>query len=242
MGTSTGYKMPTGGEWTPLKREATRFVKDSGGGGTPKPHTLVNRYVGSMAISGGFGGAGGPAPTVSRVGQSLGNFFARVGTVGLAGALREIGLGHLVGKSAMEVASALVEALVGPASTLDDAAARAACDDLQQVLLGDAGPGEVEQAYEAAVTAQGLDGILWQFLEFYIYERFLRDFYEAWEKAVGRSQAAAGLDGVKSYIEEALQREMSSGKVTAQSWDPQDGGLVVQEIIAEVCHVFGATP
>jgi acetyl-CoA acyltransferase len=32
MGTSKGYSMPTGGDWTPLKQEATKFVKEDGQG------------------------------------------------------------------------------------------------------------------------------------------------------------------------------------------------------------------
>lgn len=241
MGTSTGYQVPTGGDWTPLKTEATRFVKK---GGTPK--TLVSRYLNSVANSGGFGGGGGGRgggthQAASRVGQNIGNFFARVGTVGLAGALQEFGLGYLVGKSAMEIAAALLEELAGPANTLDDAAARAACDDLQQELLRDVKPDEVESVFVNAVNAQGLDGILSQFLGFYIYQRFVRDFYETWQQKVGQSQAANCLKDVKSYIQEALQRDMITGQVTAQNWNSGSSNQTTQTILAEVCLVFGVT-
>ena len=30
MGTSSGYKMPKGGNWTPLKNDATDFVQGTG--------------------------------------------------------------------------------------------------------------------------------------------------------------------------------------------------------------------
>ena len=44
MGTSKGYKMPSGGNWEPLKREATDFVKNDGAGSVA-PKTLLRDYV-----------------------------------------------------------------------------------------------------------------------------------------------------------------------------------------------------
>lgn len=70
MGTSTGYNMPTGGDWTPLKREATKFVKDGGGGSgsnrNPVPpekllSDFLRTYAGGGGGTGGGRGAGGTA-------------------------------------------------------------------------------------------------------------------------------------------------------------------------------------
>jgi hypothetical protein len=50
MGTSKGYNMPTGGDWTPLKREATRFVKEGEGGGNSQPQSPIPKPIAPEAL------------------------------------------------------------------------------------------------------------------------------------------------------------------------------------------------
>jgi len=52
MGTSTGYDMPRGGDWTPLKHEATKFVKDDGTpGGNPNPVQPRRYFLTSLELA-----------------------------------------------------------------------------------------------------------------------------------------------------------------------------------------------
>lgn len=83
MGTSRGYKMPTGGNWTPLKNDATDFVQGTGG---PEitPGNLVTDFI---RVSGGFKGlrkgSGGSAPIGSGGAGSGGS--GRPGSSGRSG-------------------------------------------------------------------------------------------------------------------------------------------------------------
>lgn len=105
MGTSTGYDMPKGGDWTPLKRDATKFVKDDGApSGNPnpvQPEALLSNFLktcvtgGANARVGAGGGAGGGGATPGgggggggngRGGGSGGRSFGRAAR-GTAGAL-----------------------------------------------------------------------------------------------------------------------------------------------------------
>src|SRR5579862_5570553 len=155
MGTSKGHKMPTGGDWGPLKREATDFAQNIGTKPRP-PQPLLRRYLRVVSNAGarskagkggqpgdGAGGGGGGGRTRNfgagvATGQAVGGFFSRVGQVGLSEALREIGLSELVGKPAAEVSVALLDKLTGPGSTLDQAAARAALVELNEEVLAGA--------------------------------------------------------------------------------------------------------
>src|SRR5439155_7732313 len=112
MGTSRGYKMPTGGSWTPLKNEATDFVQGAGsteiapsslvanfiratgglagllrGHGGAAPLSGVTKGAGSKAKGRGGGGAAGGAGTgtSAAVGtaRNLGGFLSSVADVGL---------------------------------------------------------------------------------------------------------------------------------------------------------------
>src|SRR5262249_39312291 len=119
MGTSKGYGMPTGGEWTPLKREATQFAND-GGQGPVLPQTLLRDYLaasgGARALASGTGGGGGGSAgagtrggrggrssggggrtgqAARRVARSVGGFLSNVASVGLAGCGKTANEGHL---------------------------------------------------------------------------------------------------------------------------------------------------
>src|SRR5690242_9582526 len=110
MGTSKGKGMPTGGAWTPLKREASKFVRNNqaNSGSTPTPDNLLRLYFGARGGSGGGGGGGaggsggGFGGAAQRAGQALGGFLSNVQNVGLSEALRDIGLAHLINKSFSE--------------------------------------------------------------------------------------------------------------------------------------------
>src|ERR1700723_591745 len=62
MGTSRGYKMPTGGNWTPLKNEATDFVQGTGSKEIT-PGDLITDFIRAAGgLKGLLRGNGGSAP------------------------------------------------------------------------------------------------------------------------------------------------------------------------------------
>src|SRR5690242_6296936 len=106
MGTSRGYRLPTGGNWGPLKTDATQFVQ-APGASAATPKSLLRDYVrangGSTGIisgrgSGGRGGRGGGRRSggAVRTAQALGGFLSSAASGGLGLALTELGLGHLI--------------------------------------------------------------------------------------------------------------------------------------------------
>ena len=204
--------MPTGGDWGNLKREATAFARKLGSEPV-SPASLLRDYirvkthhqaslsglgVGSVSVGSGKGGGGGGGGGGGRafaagagVAQNVGGFLSRVTEAGLRDALREVGLEKLSGRPAAEVAAALLDALAGPASTLDQAAARQALADLNEELLAGAKTFEdVEAVLNQAVDERGLGEILGTFLGLYVYECFCRDFYERLVARVGSEKAA----------------------------------------------------
>ena len=80
--------MPKGGNWEPLKNNATNFIKQSGQGSV-SPTSLINSYIkangGTQAISQGRGGGGkrssvhyGIGGSAIRTGSKLGSFLSSV--------------------------------------------------------------------------------------------------------------------------------------------------------------------
>lgn len=170
----------------------------------------------------------------------MGGFLSRVADVGLSDALREIGLGHLVGRSASELAAGLLDALAGPASTIDDAAVRSAVSELKDELLREAlTPEDVERALTTSLDDLGLSSILMRFFGLYIYERFCRDFYERWVKAVGTAAVGSSLKRIKAYINSALGSKLAMRNVASVDWRGDEGAHVIVQVLADTCAVFG---
>ena len=261
MGTSKGYKMPSGGDWEPLKREATAFAKGNGAGSVV-PKTLLRDYLkvrstsagsGNSGSTGSLGGAsGGSGGGVGRRGgrarsfgagvstaQRLGGFISRVGEVGLSEALREVGLQDLVGKPAAEISAALLDKLAGPASTLDQAAARDALVVLNDELLSQAETfAELEQALAKIMDEGGIFGILLRFFGHYIYQCFCTDFYERFVKKVGSSRAAESLKSIRDYIHHAIRDKLAGTDVKKFNWNGNDGRRISEQVLGDVCDIF----
>ena len=107
MGTSTGYNMPAGGDWTPLKREATKFVKDDGGGSGNNPNPvspekLLSDFLRTYASGGGGAAGAGGAGGTTGGGQGRGG-GGRGGSRGGSGG----GTGRSFGRAARGTGRAL---------------------------------------------------------------------------------------------------------------------------------------
>ena len=279
MGTSKGYQMPTGGNWTPLKKDATDFVQGTGnekvnpgnlvtgfiratggfkgmlrgnGGGAPSSGagggvstTKTPRKGGHKAGAGGGSGSGGRVAKASAAvgtARNLGGFLSSVDAVGLAQALRDRGLDSVVGKSAADVADALLDEFAGPASTLDNALARESLAEIRDELLTDAESFEdVEQRLNGAIDELGIFGILVSFFGHYIFKNFCRNFYEDWVKRVGDAKAAASLTQIKDYVTSSLRTKLAGKKVSEVDWYKGDGKQFVEEVLKETVEVFGVT-
>ena len=255
--------MPKGGEWETLKRGATRYVKAGEdadkGEGNATPETVLANFVRAIrdsapsygigsaggVTSGGSGGGGSGGTTAissgsaQKVAVSLGNFLSSVGTSGLGTALTQIGLADLIGQSANQIASALLDKFAGPASTIDDQAARLACDDLRKELLENAVTAEdVENALTQKMDFNGLGGILMRYFSLYIFRSFCTGFYEVWVKKVGVAQAKSKLASIKKYMDVRLKGKMKNTDVTAFNWKGKQGQQLMSQILGDTCKVF----
>ena len=272
MGTSRGYKMPKGGNWTPLKNDATDFVQGTGSKDVT-PGNLVTDFIratgglkglmrgnggsapsvvgggvargsgkrGGSAGSGGSGSGGGGSAAIGTA-RNLGGFLSSVSEGGLENALRERGLGDVVGKSASEVADTLLDEFAGPASTLDNALARESLAEIRDEILKDAVTFEdVEKQLNTALDELGVFGILASFFGHYIFKMFCRNFYEEWVKKVGEAKASSGLSHIKNYITSSLRSKLAGRKVEKVDWKKNEGRQIAENVLTETLEVFGET-
>jgi hypothetical protein len=267
MGTSRGYKMPKGGNWTPLKNEATDFVQGTGsaditpaslltsfiraagglaglmrghGGAAPSGSGAIRPGAGTKGGTGG-GAAGGTSAAVGTA-RNLGGFLSSVADVGLEKTLRDRGLESVVGKSAADVTDALLDEFAGPASTLDNALARESLAEIREEILSDAATFEdVEKELNAAIDELGIFGILASFFGHYIFKMFCRNFYEEWVKKVGEAKAGSSLKEIEEYIRSSVRTKLTGQKVTSADWKKDEGKQITENVLKETLEIFGVT-
>lgn len=249
MGTSKGYQAPTSPQWRQLKAEVTR-ASSAGGISDAQGRQILGNFVrtngGSHGMSGGGGGAGGGSGTgraARRSGVNFARFAGAVASQGLSKALDSIGLGHLIGKSAGEIAHTLVNELCGDGSTLEEVDARKAMSDLNSKLLENATTyEEVVQTLEQQMRPESLGPLLFQFFGYYLYHRFCRIFFERLVRKHGEETAATFLGSIQNLISSLLKAKTFGRDLMRVAWVGQEGQTMAQEIFQVTLEVFEQYP
>jgi len=242
--------MPKGGDWTPLKNNATNFVRE-GGQGSISPGRLLGGYLqangGAQALSRGTGGGGKRGSSRHGIGSSarttitkLGGFLSGVASKGLDNTLRDFGLDDLIGKTATEVCSGLLQEFTSEAKTLDEFATRAAFDNiLTDLFEKDEQYEDIEDSINQALDEKGLLQIMGEFFGHYLYELFCRDFYEDWQKKVGANQAKNSLKQVKDCIFSEVRSKLVDKSYNTSDWTGKEGQELADQIMQDTLNIFG---
>lgn len=261
MGTSKGYVAPTGGSWTKLKRDVSRFARDVGAGPPPSaPPDRPNPRIGDLlaqlvAALGGAsvvasagrtaGSAAGGASLIgggaARTGAEFGGFATAVAEAGLDEALRRFDLDGLDGRPADEVIDAIAERLSDVPSGLDEAAAREALIKVTDELRGDASSlPELEVAYRRAMEAYGVHGLMWRYFGYYLYVLFCERFAERLARDPDRTDSVSVSSQVREYILLAVESRAVGREVGGIDWSGPEGIAISEAILAETLHIFEA--
>jgi hypothetical protein len=241
MGTSKGYELPTDPQWAQLKGDVTRTSRH---GSIPESEArrLLGRYIGT---NGGAremargGGALGGTQAAQRAGRNLAGFASAVANRGLDQALREFGLGHLIGRSAKEIAFSLVDELCGDGSTLDEVDARNAMSDLNKEMLEDADTYEdVVARLGERMRAQSLGNLLLRFFGYYLYHQFLRSFYERLVRKHGGNTTDGFLGSIRRFIASKLRYETYERNLVTIDWRGSEGQRIINNVLQRTLEVF----
>lgn len=241
MGTSTGYSLPTRGNWSTLKGRVTEFGKAPSAGGGP------GGVLGSHRDAFGFGqtgrGAGGSragsaaSRTAVRAASLLGALVADIGRLGRDEALREHGLSNLEGKSVEQIIDMLTDYLVEGNGALEDGILQnAAARFWEEVFADDAS----FESLDKLATAAGLEACLKHFFECFILEHFLAAHYESLLKSCGSPASAdLRLKTIRDWIKTHLEAAMHGRELASVNWNEPEGKTLVREILETAWEVVG---
>ena len=236
MGTSTGYSLPTSGNWPNVKRDVTSLGR-SGVADTGTIGRLMSDYV---QAHGGYQRAAQQMSAASHAGAKLAGFLAGVQQSGLTQSLIDVGLGQLVGQSAPNVLRGLTDYLVGPGSLLEEDIVRWAFFEYLDEMFGRCDYDELDTALSRLLERESIGTILRRVFSLCIYRRFRAHFSERLMKAANSIRAAHRLfRDIKEFILGKLDVLTHGRDLIEVDWRGSEGEELSRDALASTWRVFG---
>lgn len=237
MGTSTGYSLPTTGNWPTVKGDVTAL----GQSGIASPMHISRIMSGYIQAQGGAVAAAQQSPMASRAGAKIGGLFTGIGANGFTQTLQNIGLGEFVGKSASEVMRGLTDYLVESGSLLDQALVREAFQDYRDEVIGHCDTyEELDAIFSRLVEINGVGENIKRFFGYFIFRKFRRDFEERLMQVVSSVRASKQLlRDIKAYIFDRLSALTHKRDYREVNWRGYEGVQLAEDILASAWRVFG---
>jgi hypothetical protein len=234
MGTSKDFPGSTGGGWTGFKRAATRLARDGPG----DPRAVAAVVARNAEAFGGATAAAASAIAGRRAAQQVGRLLGGIASGGgLTPTLEELGLGEFIGRSPLELISALSDAIGGDGATLEENAAREALVFVLLELFGDA------QTYEdleaLALDADAVRDNFAKFIARYVYLRLLPMLDQRLVQRGDQEAAAQTERAVWEYTLEQTRLHLAETDVVGLDWHSPEADALAGDILRGVYGVFG---
>lgn len=245
MGTSKSYSearkamMPN---WKELSNNVTRSC-DGGNVSREKLNNILGNYTsligganrsgrGNSKIAGRSG-----IKTAKKLGSFIGGFIASGGD--LSQTLSQTGLTDLTGKSVDDIVNHLIEYCSGPASTIDDRAAKEASRILMEEMVGEASNiQELEENLKATFDNESLEDVMIKYFGYYILEHLSSMFYEHLVKEKGKSDCSNLFRQIKDYIFVELEQVNRNTPLNSIDWGGNEADRLIKNIQENVLTVF----
>jgi hypothetical protein len=145
----------------------------------------------------------------------------------------------LIGQSAQEVVAGLIDALVGPDSTINDDLAHEALCILRREQLAEAQTADdVERILKETLGRVEVSGLIMQFYGHYLFAMFCRDFYERLQLKIGPDAADRCIESVRRTITATLENELVGQEVTQVDWGRVEGQELAERILIRTFEIF----
>tara|TARA_R110002020_G_scaffold174401_2_gene365858 strand:- start:2369 stop:3118 length:750 start_codon:yes stop_codon:yes gene_type:complete len=244
MGTSKSYKATVQGQpqWGELSSSVTRSC-DGGLISTDSLSRILGNFVnvvGGASISGRGGskiaGRSG-IKTAKKLGGFIGGFVDSGGD--LSQILSQTGLTNLTGKSVEDVIDHLIEFCSGPASTIDDRAAKEASRKLLEEIAGNASTfEELQESLQNTVDQDTLEDLMVKYFGYYVLEHLSIMFYEHLVTKKGKSECSNLFRQIEAFIIDRLDEMNKTNPLNSIDWGSDDADRLIKNIQQDVLTVF----
>jgi hypothetical protein len=244
MGTSKSFssltkKMPN---WPSFSGTVTRSC-DGSTLSNDRAVEILKGYVTAIggAAKAGTGGSGVAGKSGIRTATKLGGFFgAFINSNGkIEPALKLAGVTDLTTKSVAEIIDHLIEYSSGPASTIDDKAAKEAARLLLEELVGSAtSVEEMETLLNQYFELRSHEELIIKYFGYYILEHLSVWFYEKLVIEKGKNECTTLFRQIKDFILERLRGVNRNRPLQKINWGSQESDTLIKNIQQDVLTVF----
>jgi hypothetical protein len=244
MGTSADFGGPKGGEWTKYKMASANYVRY---GGERQRRRLLNTFAKAVASGGGRGGgAAGGGGRGGRVGagaiasgQAIAAFGATLANEGLDAALTEIGLAEFIGRDRFEVLGAILDALTGDGSTLDESHAKAALNEAMAEMFPDDAQDYGDLA-AAAFDGDRFRTFVETFIGYYVYNEMALVLAKHLQKCDTVAEQNERSNDLREHISSLVTIETHGRDLLQIDWAAEDGRHVLDAVVDDLQSILEA--
>lgn len=176
-----------------------------------------------------------------KVSSKLTSFFVSVNSIGIQGALNEIGFGSLEGKTTTDVIRFLTDFCCDSDVGMDEAAAKTAlCEvlkTLSEEVEGDIN--RLEQSMQSYVDSNLLSNILCTFFGKYIYEYLWERLEERLRQIRGQEISRATFDSINKEIQGRVILLNSNRPLSRVNWGGNEGQKEIENIFETILKIEG---
>lgn len=244
MGTSKSYKATVQGQpqWGELSSSVTRNCDGSDITADNILRILGNyvNVIGGANVSGNgrsrIAGKSG-IKTSKKIGGFIGDFISFNGSLGEA--LTQTGLTDLTGKSVEDIINHLIEYCSGPASTIDDRAAKEASRKLlEEIASGADTIEELQDNLQNKVETESLENLIVKYFGYYILEHLSIMFYEKLVKEKGKTECSNLFRQIEGYILDRMDDMNKTNPLNDINWGSNAADRIIKNIQVDVLTVF----
>lgn len=244
MGTSASYHPSLKGkpEWGKLSSEVTTGCN----GQSLDNEKLANIFGKYLGVIGGANKASsGKSAVMGRAGlksaTKLGGFLGSLISSGfnIEKSLKEVGITDLSNKSLSDIVNNLIEYCSGPASTIDDKAAKEATRLLLEEIVEKADTiDSLKEQLKKILNPESLDDIIVKYFGYYIFEHLSVMFWEKLSKQKGEKNRGKLFKHIKDFILEKLKVVNIKTPLKNINWGSDRAKEIISKIFKNVLKVF----
>lgn len=244
MGTSASYHPSLKGkpEWGDLSRTVTTGCNGQNLD-DDQMKGILGKYVNVIhgASKAGSGGSAVMGKAGLKSATKIGSFLSALISSGfdIEKTLNDIGITDLSEKKLSDIINNLIEYCSGPASSIDDKAAKEATRLLLEELFEKAKSiEELKEQLKATLSQEILEEMIIKYFGYYVFEHLSVMFYEKLTKQKGDRNRGKFFKRIKDFIVESLKRVNNITPLKNIDWSGSKAKDLISKILTNVLTVF----
>lgn len=221
----------TSGVWRDARSALTRAATSGGGSRGARIRSAAGSYV---RARGGAGRAAAQSRSARTTVSRLSGFLSTLGRGGVTAALRSLNLANYIGRNAEEVFAAIADALSPSGALVEDAAVRAAINDVLGELYDRVAEADGDLAVLDTMPSAEVTAAIESCVAACIYERWVSELGLSIERGATSASAAVDLErGMRAYIDESVKLEIGDRDPLSIDWAASEGTDLIDRVFRD---------